>query len=180
MRLSVLLYSIPLCFLLISCHWDVKTVDPSKPKFRTNDSSVLFFKNLRQVQYYKEVLSEAKIDVYRHKKVSDLKSTSTFQLAIVHNWMIDEVVIFIEPTGAYLTDTLPIVIGSQPPMLFQKGNKYEQYEWVANIYNAIILEKEISVLDPIDGEKPLFPSGIEKEAFRVSSKDFFKLVQVFR
>lgn len=166
--------------LLQSCKWDLKLVDPENPKFRTNDSAVLFFKNLRQLRYNKESLSEARIDIYRHKSFSDQVSTHQFQLAIVHNWLHDEVVIFIEPGGKLLEENFEIYWEGEEAKMFVKGSKTEQFAWVAKIYNALLLEKEVEVRFEDGTTTALFFNAEEKEAFRVSCKDFFKLVQIIR
>ena len=65
-RLSILLLSL---FIISACNpVKDKKVDQTTIGFKTDESSKLFFKNVRRSYYDVEVMEEAKLEIYRLKK----------------------------------------------------------------------------------------------------------------
>ena len=69
---------------ILSCNPDKQTkVDPNEITFATDDASVLFFKNVRQLYYEMEEMEAAKLKIFRHKKRDQSQDEPIINLAIV-------------------------------------------------------------------------------------------------
>ena len=171
---------------LLSCNPDKKRkVDDTQAKFTTSDASELFFRNMRQGDYEKETMNEAKLDIYRMEDRSQAEDKPVINLAIVINWRYDEAYILTEPND-YLQqlDTLKIywqdtVQQQQGYYQYIPGNKEKHYQFASQLYNSLQDQQQLYVT-PSSGEKVLLlNSPNEREVFRRTMMDYYRLVDLY-
>lgn len=158
-----------------------KKVDQATISFQTDDSSKLFFKNVRKNYYNLEILDEAKLEIYRFKdRVLDEK-TPILNLSIVNNWRYDEAYILLEPNSA-IGSLVDLRIewrdseNNHGELNFEGRNKTDQLLFAAKIYEQIQngskfwIKKEGQTL-------PILHDTKSREAFRITMFDFLRLVR---
>lgn len=158
-------------------------LDPGRPAFATTDASELFFHNVRSPYYDKEEMPDAGLHVYRLGRRAQDETRPLLNLAIVHNWRRDQAFILIEPS-TYLMG-LPEVrlryrnpaTGEEGELLYEPGNREEQFRMATSIYLRLEGGSEFSLL-AWDKEMPFLAEKAEREAFRVTMFDFYRLVEL--
>lgn len=167
--------------LLAGCRLDGdKTVDRAKITFRTGDDTELFFKNIRQSYYDLEEKSAAKLNVFRYEDRSLAEDHPVINLAIIHNYMEDEAYILIEP-NEIIADEVPLEVmrgDSAKSIELQNYSRREIIEFASQLYEAIKNGEYLSV-QVQDSTFTLFPSSKEREAFRITMSDYYRLIRVF-
>ncbi|MGK7393082.1 MAG: hypothetical protein ACNS62_00870 [Candidatus Cyclobacteriaceae bacterium M3_2C_046] len=176
----VIITFLALNFIFYSCNPDKAIkIEESRISFHTTDPSVLFFRNVRQLQYKKEALGN--IDVFRLKKLYE--SDPVLQPAIIHNWKNDEAYIVLELNNQWdKLDTL--ILGQQDTLhriqekIFQLQDKESYFEICRHIYNAL-LDQEYLYLRNNQDSIPVFSSKKNLEGFRTTMLDYYRLVNLF-
>ncbi len=173
--------------LIAACTLDKdKKVDKDNPRHGTTDSSVMFFKNMRQYYYEKDENRETGIVQYRYKEQPALNSAEPgLAAAIVYNWRSGQAYILVE-TSVFFEDEAPIVVewesqtkGENGQFVFERGNSHEHFVFAAELYTALQEGHGLSFL--AKGSKyPLFVNKQAREAFRITLSDYYRLVGVFR
>lgn len=171
---------IAVCFLL-GCNPDKNTkVDQAEIAFKTTDSSKLFFKNVRQSYYDKEVMEAAKLEVYRFEKRSIEEESPVINLSIVNNWRFDEAYILLEPNTPISSSDINIrwvaETGKEGGVTYSRGNKTEIVRFADVIYDQIQQKSQFEIQIG-EGWVPFLASPKEREAFRITMFDYYKLVQ---
>lgn len=160
-----------------------KKVDQTTIGFKTDESSKLFFKNVRRSYYDMEVMEEAKLEIYRLKKRVKESDESVLNISIVNNWRYDEAYILLEPNSAVgsLTDlqiTWENQSGNSGEIRLEGGNKKNQLDFAAEIYEQLQNGSQFYIVK--DGEKlPLLNDSKSREAFRITMFDYFRLTSVY-
>lgn len=176
--LSVLFLSIT----LIACNPDKnRKVDQATISFDTNDASKLFFKNLRQTYYDKEEMEAAKLEIYRLKKRNEAEEHPVINLAIVNNWRFDEAYLLLEPNSLLTLDGLAVSwknpeTGTNGVISFKSGNKKAIVKFADQIYDQIQQDVEFKVFLE-EKAWDILKSAEDREAFRVTMMDYYRLVQ---
>jgi hypothetical protein len=93
---------------------------------------------------------------------------------IVHNWRNDEAFIFFELQDSLKTASV-VWDGLETPLLLHNQNTEQQFIIAALLYNALLAEKKIFLVEPGRKHK-LFEGHRYKRAVLVSLEDYFKLV----
>ena len=178
------------CFILVffaitACDPDrKKKVDPENSKFETLDSSELFFKNMRQYYYDVEEKREAGLEIFRLQDRLDDNKQPLINLSIIFNWRVDKAYVFVEPNQFFKDSTEFTVVWQdsitqdQGEFYFVKGNREAHFKFSAQVYNSILDEQKLYY----KRENELFPlldTEIERDVFRVTMFDFFRLVNYF-
>lgn len=184
MKWNLLLYF--LMIGLLCCNPDKgRKADDTQAKFTTSDASELFFRNVRQGYYEKETLDEAKLDIYRIEERSQAEDKPVLNLAIVVNWRYDEAYILTEP-NAYLQqlDTLNVywqdtIRGQQGYYRYLPGNKEKHYQFATQLYNSLQDEHQLYVKSGSGEEVPVLRQRKEREAFRKTMMDYYRLVDLY-
>lgn len=170
-----------LIFYLISCHTrEDKKIDSEAIRFKTTDSSVLFFKNLRQSYYDKQENNVAKADIYRDADRSKDQTTPIINLAIVHHWRNETVYIMVEP-NELLSNEIRLEVKWQSPKnqdngiyIFDFGDMEMQYKFANLLYGSI--QKQHILKVKVNGKwLDLMSKEDEKEVFRKTMLDYLKL-----
>lgn len=175
-----------LVFLLISvtvlaCNPDKKTkVDQGEITFSTDDSSELFFKNVRQIYYELEIMEAAKLRIFRHKQRDQSPNQPVINLAIVDNWRFDEAYVLLEP-NAMLSGQSELIVKwendtGDGEVRYSRGNKSDQVAFADKIYDCIQQGCRFGIqID--DTWIPFLDSDKSREAFRVTMFDYYRLVK---
>ena len=171
-----------LALLLVGCQLDSdKAVRNDKFTFKTGNDTQLFFKNLRQSYYEKEVNEAAKFDVYRLTKRFKNDSLPVINLAIVNNYLRDEAYLLIEPSK--VAEVMPLIIHSLSdttdtitPIRLEAQNRESMLAFASAIYQDLLRGNhfKIALQDTI---RPILHSPLEREAFRITMFDYFRLVR---
>ena len=173
---------IALILFLAGCKIDRdRPVDFSRLTFTMPDDTELFFRNVRSIYYDREVRGNQ--EVFRWADRPDSTGHPTLTPALVLSPMNDMafVVLELEPGNASegltliavdsatnRTDTLRLAEPLPRPSL----------ELAARIYEGIRQNQGFQLLQP-DKPKPVLQTDQERETFRVTMADYFRLTRVF-
>ena len=166
---------------ILSCNPDKQTkVDPNEITFATDDASVLFFKNVRQLYYEMEEMEAAKLKIFRHKKRDQSQDEPIINLAIDENWRFDEAYLLLEP-NAVISSLNEFTIKWEGEtgtgeILYRQGNKSDQVAFADQIYGCIQQGCTFSI-QVNDIWDTFLGSEKSREAFRVTMFDYYRLVK---
>jgi hypothetical protein len=171
-----------LVLVLVACNPDKQTqVDQSEITFKTTDSSKLYFKNIRQSYYDLEEMEAAKLEIFRFKKRAQGDERPVINLSIVNNWRYDEAYILLEPNELVQQDTLKVRWKSADGLktdsiIYSRGNKTDIVKFADQVYQQIQSKSEFEI--ELEGNwKQFLNESLDREAFRITMFDYYKLVQ---
>ena len=186
MRSSLISLLFGVYLILVGCNIDQKkTIDIDNPSFTSTDDSELFFKNLRQTYYDKIEMEQAKLNQYRLKDRIQDSSKPILQLCIVENWRYDEAYVLVEPNEILSEENLIEVKWVDPATnqdgiySYSRGNKEIQFQFAARIYSSLQKEHKLQVKVK-EQWVPFLANEDEKEAFRITLVDYYRLVNAIR
>lgn len=167
--------------LVFSCNPSKYThINPDEVTFKTDEASKLFFKNVRKNYYDLEELPEAKLEVYRFKKRLLSEEKPLLDIALVNNWRYDEAYILIEPNAAagvlndlYLRWTNDQT-QEQGELRFEGGNKKAHLLFAGKVYDLLLRNCRLE-LNKQEQWLPILTDQKEKEAFRITMFDYYRL-----
>ena len=170
---------------LSACNLDKNTqIDETKAKFSTSDASELFFKNMRQVRYDQQEMPEAKLNVFRWSNRPQAEDYPVLNLAIVINWRHDEAYLLVEP-NAYLEELDSLRVTWQDSVGQQQGqyvwgerNKEAQFTFASQLYRSIQRGHRLFIRNPEGEEEKFLHRYDDREAFRVTMFDYYRLVDL--
>lgn len=160
-----------------------KKVDRSKFQFVIGDDSELFFRNVRQI-YYDRSSPDGTWQAYRFSDQHPGNERPLIIPVIVINWLKDEAYLLID-TNEMLSveDDLQVIISNTSSsnadtlILNQRGRE-RMLEFGSRLYEAIRSNQKIVVKSR--GEfLPVLNEDIDREAFRVTMSDYYRLTRVF-
>jgi hypothetical protein len=169
--------------IIISCNADkTKKIDAEKSKFSTSDASELFFKNVRQRYYDREEVTAAKLNVYRLQERNKQVDQAHLNLAIVINWRYDEAYILLEPNDLAASDNISINWVNEKSKdsgnyNFSFGDKYAHFAFASQIYSGIQEGHRLFIIVN-EEEIPFLHKEKDREAFRKTMKDYYRLVDL--
>ena len=148
--------------------------------FSTDESSKLYFKNVRRAYYDITVLEEAKLETYRLKKRVQSDDKPVLNLAIVNNWRFDEAYVLLEPNNQFSgMGNIRVrwkTEGIYNEVAFANTNKESHVSFADKVY--AIVDKDISLETWIGNEWiPFLNDASAKEAFRTTMYDYYRLVR---
>jgi len=160
-----------------------KKVDRARFQFETGDDSELFFRNVRQI-YYDRNSPDGTWQAYR---LSDRYRGNERPLILpvfVINWLKDEAYLLID-TNEILSeeDYLEVIIkdpanGKSDTLTLNQRGRDRMLEFASKIYEAIQSGKKINVKSK--GEfLPVLNEDIDREIFRITMSDYYRLTRVF-
>lgn len=173
-------------FWVTACGYKVKQkeVDVENSKFSTSQASVLFFNNVRQIFYDKQQIAPAKMNIYRFSDRSKAEDHPVLNLAIANNWLHDEAYILVEPNSFFndpaqieivWTDTLT---QEQGKYTFTFGNKNNHFRFAGQLHHSILNSHKLQVLEQDSTLTDLLQLPKEREAFRHTMVDYYRLVEL--
>lgn len=174
------------CFLLLSaivvfsCSVNTsKKIDVEALTFSYTDDAYIFFRNMRQTNYDLEVLEESDWRIYRHKDRKKDTSSFYFTVALVVDWRMNRVYPIVEMPIELKNESVRIQWealegNAKGEFQLQSMRRDDERKLAAQIYNQAMEEVKMTFISG-DIEKPLFANSAEKEAFRVSMYDYFRM-----
>lgn len=177
-------YLLPLIFIVLSCNPSKnKEVNQAGLSFQTDDSSKLYFKNVRQNYYDVEIMDEAKLEVYRLKKRSFEEEEPIINLSIVNNWRYDEAYILLEPNQKVGSLNQLILSfsnneGEAGQIIFEGGNKQQHLAFASKVYEQLLKEAKFQLILSAD-QLDILNDTKSREAFRITMFDYYRLVRSF-
>ena len=171
---------------LLACNLDKNTrIDETRAKFTTSDASELFFKNVRQIRYDQQEMSEAKLKVFRLGNRSLAEDYPVINLAIAINWRYDEAYLLTEP-NAYLQELDSLRVTWQDTVSGQEGvyrwattgSKEDQFAFASQLYRSIQQGHQLYVTNAQGEEEKLLDRHDDREALRITMFDYYRLVDL--
>lgn len=146
-------------------------------------SSLLYFKNMRQYYYDIERNDETKIDIYRYRKRLKDENLLFFNISIIMNRIKDKAYIYIEPSPILLQlDQFTIrwkdsALKKDGVMNFRISDRFSHLKFVEELYALIHDGTEFEVRTGTNDWESILVSKKERYAFKVTAKDYFRLVE---
>lgn len=167
--------------LLSGCKIDQdKKVDRSKFQFTIGDDAELFFRNVRQI-FYDRASPEGTWQAYSFKNRYQGNERPVIVPVIVINWLKDEAYILID-TNDLLADEeeLRVVILSTPlDTIALRDRGWERMlEFGSRVYEALQANQQLQIQSK-GIYRPILTEENDREAFRVTMADFYRLTRVF-
>lgn len=143
------------------------------------DADRLYFKNVRAAYYDFEDRKDAKMSIYRYAKRANIEEVLSIGLSILLNRVKDEAYILVESSSG----EFPIKIRwsnlehkeSEGELVFEGGDKFQHLDFVQKLY-PLLLENTSFELWNEGRFYPILVDDKEKEALRITAKDYFKLI----
>lgn len=166
--------------LLLACTNQKQTVEnPDEVTFKTDDSSRLFFRNVRQIAYNKEEMDEAKLNVFRYKKRSSRADMPVLNLALVENWRYDEAYLLVEPNGFIKQSTINLkwenpATNQQGEISFTPSNKDSHQRFASEVYEKLQAKCEFEIKLE-NGWHKILHTPKQRDAFSATVFDYYRL-----
>lgn len=169
--------------IISSCQIDrEKKIDREKFTFKMGSDTQLFFKNVRQSYYDLEENKAAKFNVFRFSNREKTNQKPVLNLAIVINYLQDEAYLLMEPNTAM--GDLPFSIvstdssGQTNTITLTSQNRESTLHFVTDLYEHLLQGNSFEL--ELDGKKTgLFTKPNEKEAFRITVSDYYRLTRIY-
>ncbi|NME66660.1 hypothetical protein [Flammeovirga aprica] len=183
----LLLIILTTCCITIACQpYKEVVIDPFRPKFVTFDQTRMYFKNVR-ASYYKEV-NIAQLDTTSQMKVllyDKAVEDSTQAIINLHLVTVDQkgnAFIMLAPNEffkgyqLFKVHWVDHVNGLKGEIRYKQGGMPDQFLFTTEIYN--LLNKGNVTFEIEFGNKrvPFLDTVEEKNAFRITMIDFYRLV----
>lgn len=144
------------------------------------DDAYLFFRNLRQTYYHIEEMPEAGIRIYRHKNLPSYDTAAAMiDVGIMVNWKMSKAYILVQPSpilGDSVTLFLEKYENEKPKSLVLKErNQHKQLLFSADLFDAINSGVQLQLVDTAGSKTPFLAEEKERDAMRITLKDFYKL-----
>jgi hypothetical protein len=169
-------------FLLLNAACSVNTskkVDIEKLRFSYTDDAYIFFRNMRQSNYDLKVMEEGGWRIYRHED-RELDTTDFyFNISLVVNWRVNRIYPIIEMPQSIDKDGFEVfweaLESEEKGRITLNGEKRrDEMVFSTKLYNKMIDEVELFVTYK-NKKQSLFKNSDQKEAFRVSMYDFYRM-----
>jgi hypothetical protein len=160
-----------------------KKVDRSKFQFQMGDDSELFFRNVRQI-YYDRSSPDGTWQAYRFDGRYTGNERPIILPVIVINWLNDEAYLLIESNDILSEeDYLQVVISETmtskvDTMSLDQRGRERMLEFGSRLFEALQANSKISVKSR-DAFVPILTEEIDREAFRITMADYYRLTRVF-
>jgi hypothetical protein len=160
-----------------------KPVDRSKFSFKIGSDSQLFFRNTRQI-FYDRQSPDGTWQAYRFSDRYTGNNRLVLTPVIVINWIKDEAYLLIEPSDGLLNeDELRVIImdstrQAADTVILQERGRERMLEFGSQLYEALQSKKEMLVLTN-QQYVPILTEDIDREAFRVTMADYYRLTRIF-
>lgn len=151
------------------------------PTFTTKDSGLLFFYNVRRIDYEVQRLPEAKIEIYTNSSFDRDSTLNALQLDLILNKNKQTAFLYLKPLGNYsVLETLKLRNGNLPvqdTLILKSEDADRNVHLAAARTIAEWLQKEGGFLEVYTNEKwlNLYPEKKQKEAFIDTLNDFLKI-----
>lgn len=180
MRRAVILLAV----LLLSCKLDGdKRVNLEDFDFKTGDDTEIFFKNVRQYYYDLEENKVAKLNIFRYEDRVVEADHPLLNLAIVINYLQDEASLILEPSNFNSDAAILLQFkdnkNSVEELSLTEFNRMEMLRFINGIYEALISKKRVFVEVAPENFQPILVDSKEREAFRITVSDYYRLTRLY-
>ncbi|MBR9774055.1 MAG: hypothetical protein GYB55_03245 [Cytophagales bacterium] len=150
------------------------------PTFTIKDAGLLFFYNVRRIDYRTSRLAEAKLEIYTHKSFDNDSTLNTIILNIIVNKHNQTAFLFLKPQGNYINRKILLRNreGQKQDSLTISPNTSNRQTHLENVKTiGHWLEQESGNIEVLSSNKwtPIFERKKEKQAFLHSLNDFLKI-----
>ncbi|MBL7860267.1 MAG: hypothetical protein JNJ65_03845 [Cyclobacteriaceae bacterium] len=173
-----------LCFMLIllnGCEIDRnKNVDRSKFQFTIGDDAELFFRNVRQI-YYDRASPDGTWQAYSFHDRYKGNERPVIVPVIVINWIKDEAYLLIDTNDLLADeDELRVIISNTQPdtIVLRDRGRERMLEFGSKLFEAIQANQSMQIKNK-GIYSPMLTEEVDREAFRVTMADFYRLIRVF-
>jgi hypothetical protein len=160
-----------------------KKVERSKFHFAIGDDSELFFRNVRQI-YYDRSSPDGTWQAYRFSDRYTANDRPIIVPVIVINWLKDEAYLLIE-TNDLLSeeDYLQVAISGTTSakadtITLQQRGRERMLEFGSRLFEAIMENQKMTVRSK-GAFQPLMLEQIDRETFRITMADYYRLTRIF-
>jgi len=156
-----------------------KKVEIEKLRFNYTDDAYIFFRNMRQSNYDLEVMEEGGWRIYRHEDRQTDTTGFYFNISLVVNWRVNRVYPIIEMSENIEKEGFQVLweaieTEDKGSIAMEGMKRTDEMIFTAKLYNKMTDEVEVYV-DYKNEKLPLFADSDQKEAFRVSLYDFYRM-----
>lgn len=183
-RLNLNAILVMLILALSGCNIDRdRAVNREKFTFATGDDTELFFKNVRQSAYDKEVNEASGFQIFRHRDRINSDSLPVLNLAIVLNILKDEAYLFLEPSQPLSGEEELVVFatsdsGAPDTLRLSTQNRDTYLEFASQIYEGIQQGAGFHIRQG-DTWVPILADKDEREVFRITISDYYRLTRIY-
>ncbi|QSE98031.1 hypothetical protein [Fulvivirga lutea] len=185
LRYSAMKYVVAVLFLvLFGCQLDSdKAINRDKFTFKIGSDTQLFFKNVRQSYYDLEENKAANFNVFRLSKRVQSVDRPLLNLAIVINYRQDEAYLLLEPSMDLAELPITIIaeydsIQTRKEITLAEQNRESTLHFAADLYESILAGGTFYIRSD-STDIPILTSQQEREAFRITVSDYFRLTRVY-
>ena len=157
-----------------------------QPRFQTSQSSVLHFKNIRQVYYAAIEQPRATVMRYEPAEPTVAPNTPGWKWFMGHHWQKDRAYLFSEPSEALSADPCRRTLWS--PSAGKRGATFslpcpgiypqDNFNFAVGAYRYL-LQKRIGTIEHQSGKiSPLFPLEENQRRFERLVRDYLELVDL--
>ncbi len=176
-------FQILILTILFACNPDKeRAVDKDNQKFETKDPNRLFFKNVRQLYYHLKEENDGKIQILSLKSRVEEPERPTINVDLINNWYLDKAFPMLVFSSHFDSlDQINIKIfypdGANELLIFDKSAPMnDHFSVVTTLYNAILKN---ATFEAMDLQTPLFTDKDEKDGFRITMVDYYRLVGIY-
>ncbi|MEQ8704064.1 MAG: hypothetical protein RIC19_09105 [Phaeodactylibacter sp.] len=149
-------------------------------RFRTTPPSLLYFKNMRSIQYTVEEQPKSRIELYRLNKYEEVRQRPVLYPLIANNWLEDEAYLFLQPNDWADGFLSPLTLSqdtawSAPILQLQPPTPGEQYALGMQLYESLKRGEGWYVAAADSTFAPIFDDGDERAYFLTTVQDYLKL-----
>ncbi len=160
-----------------------KEIDRKKFQFKVGGDSNLFFRNVRQI-YYDQTSPDGTWQAYRFSDRYEGNERPVIVPVIVINWLKDEAYLLIDTNDLLAEENFLRVIlqdsatlKTDTLILNQRGRE-RMLEFGSRLFEGIKTNQHMMV-ESRGSFKPLLVENIDREAFRITMSDYYRLTRVF-
>lgn len=150
------------------------------PTFRISDAGMLFFKNIRRIDYAVRGMAEANIDIYTHQGFETDSSKNALILEIIVHKNKNTASLYLVQQGQLETQR-PLLLKSinngkvKGELEITLGNRYEHLKNAKILFDWLNIEMLNIEAKLNEGWIPILEEKKEKEAFVNTYNDFLKI-----
>ena len=173
-----------LCILLTACSGPGSRQNntSSGPQYQTTAPSLLYFKNIRSINYEQSEQAGTRIELYRLRQFSQPAKEPLLVPTIANNWLEDEAFIFLEPVDFGQPWARPITIrwqSRQDSGLYrlQPANTAKQYELALQLYESLQAGHQLNALTADSTWVPVMEDKNNQRYYLTTIRDYLRLTE---
>lgn len=148
-------------------------------RFKTTAPSLIYFKNIKSIKYQINRNPKTQMDFYRPKTFIKSDNIPAIYPVIIHNWLEDESYLTFETKNIGEETKILVTTITEDTILLDWPEKdyLDQLEFVRQLENTVISEKNIFIQDLGEEKRMLNYSLAERTSFSATMQDFLNLTE---